>query len=289
MLDQRLHRRVVAVEFAQLDRQAFAQRCARRRRADRISATPRAPPRRRRRSAEPLGGLAEIRRQIAGLIDQVDQVLADHALRGRRRRPPPIARRDDRRASLRRRQRLRDCSCRRWRRRRPIRYRRSAPHPARCARRLRRAPRKTRCRAAVSRVCSISARLPSSRFIHSSWTGSKLAGGAGSRRIRRRTPRQSRFRKARPARRRLAGHRRSGPSLARSSSGFRSSSSSTKADRSRFESCSSLIACISCGVITSDCDWRNSNLCVSAMEARTDPQKLVRFLLKLVAKPMYTA
>ncbi len=44
------------------------------------------------------------------------------------------------------------------------------------------------------------------------------------------------------------------PSLARSSSGFRSSSSSTKADRSRFESCSSLMACISCGVITSDWD-----------------------------------
>jgi hypothetical protein len=30
-----------------------------------------------------------------------------------------------------------------------------------------------------------------------------------------------------------------------------------------------LIACISCGVITSDWDWRNSNLCVSAMMART--------------------
>src|SRR6202030_919472 len=74
----------------------------------------------------------------------------------------------------------------------------------------------------------------------------------------------------------------SGPSLARSSSGFRSSSSSTKAERSRLDSCSSLIACISCGVITSDCDCRNSNLCVSAMEERTGPGKLVRFLLKLV-------
>jgi hypothetical protein len=31
-----------------------------------------------------------------------------------------------------------------------------------------------------------------------------------------------------------------------------------------------LIACINCGVITSDCDWRNSSLCVNAMEARTD-------------------
>ena len=72
------------------------------------------------------------------------------------------------------------------------------------------------------------------------------------------------------------------PSLARSSSGFRSSSSSTKAERSRFDSCSSLIACISCGVITSDWDWRNSSLCVRAIEARTDLRKLVRFLLKLV-------
>src|SRR5262249_17492785 len=36
--------------------------------------------------------------------------------------------------------------------------------------------------------------------------------------------------------------------------------------------------CISCGVITSDWDWRNSNLCVSAMGARTI-LNLVRFLL----------
>ncbi|MGY3034082.1 hypothetical protein ACVIIV_003252 [Bradyrhizobium sp. USDA 4354] len=55
-------------------------------------------------------------------------------------------------------------------------------------------------------------------------------------------------------------------SLARSSSGLRSSSSSTKVVRSRLDNCSSLIACISCGVMTSDCDCRNSNLCVSAME-----------------------
>jgi hypothetical protein len=33
-----------------------------------------------------------------------------------------------------------------------------------------------------------------------------------------------------------------------------------------------LIACISCGVITSDCDWRNSNLCVRAIETRADPK-----------------
>ena len=59
--------------------------------------------------------------------------------------------------------------------------------------------------------------------------------------------------------------------------------------RSRFDSCSSLIACISCGVITSDCDWRNSSLCVSAMEARTDPMKVGPILAYLSPKPMYTA
>src|SRR4051812_40453268 len=44
----------------------------------------------------------------------------------------------------------------------------------------------------------------------------------------------------------------------RSSSGLRSSSSSTKAATSRLLDCSSLIACRSCGVITSDCDCRRS-------------------------------
>jgi hypothetical protein len=33
-----------------------------------------------------------------------------------------------------------------------------------------------------------------------------------------------------------------------------------------------LMACISCGVITSDWDWRNSNLCVSAIGARNRPK-----------------
>src|SRR5258708_3482299 len=35
--------------------------------------------------------------------------------------------------------------------------------------------------------------------------------------------------------------------------------------RSRLESCSSLMACISCGVITSAWLWRNSSRCESAM------------------------
>ena len=55
------------------------------------------------------------------------------------------------------------------------------------------------------------------------------------------------------------------PSFARSRSGLRSSSASTWAVRSRLDSCSSLMACISCGVITRACVWRNCNFCVSAI------------------------
>src|SRR5690606_30912234 len=54
-------------------------------------------------------------------------------------------------------------------------------------------------------------------------------------------------------------------SPSRASSGLRSNSSSTKAATSRFDSCNSLIACKSCGGITSDCDWRSSSRCVRAI------------------------
>ena len=47
--------------------------------------------------------------------------------------------------------------------------------------------------------------------------------------------------------------------------GLRSISSSTKRSSSTWVSCSSRIDCISCGVITSDCDWRSCNLAASAM------------------------
>ena len=84
MFDQRLHRGIVAVEFAKLDREAFAQIA--RADAGRIEFLQH---RKHRidiclRGAEPLGGLSEIRRQIAGIVDQIDQILPDHALRGRR-------------------------------------------------------------------------------------------------------------------------------------------------------------------------------------------------------------
>jgi len=83
MLDQRGHRRIETVELAELDRETFAQIA--RTDAGRIELL-----QHRQhgvdiilRRAKPIGGLAEIARQVAGLIDQVDQVLADHAL-GRR-------------------------------------------------------------------------------------------------------------------------------------------------------------------------------------------------------------
>ena len=50
-----------------------------------------------------------------------------------------------------------------------------------------------------------------------------------------------------------------------SSSGFFSSSSAMKLSTSRLDSASSLIACWSCGVITSDWDWRRSRRGPSAM------------------------
>src|SRR6516162_6276261 len=82
MLDERLHRRIVAVKLTQLDRKAFAQ-------------VARADPRRieflqhREYSADVIrpgtgafGSLAKISWQVAGLVREIDQVLTDHALRG---------------------------------------------------------------------------------------------------------------------------------------------------------------------------------------------------------------
>ena len=84
MFDQRLHRGIVAIEFAQLDRQALAQ--ASRADAGRIEFLQHREHRFHvlLRSPEPLAGLPEIGRQIAGVIHQIDQILPDHALRRRR-------------------------------------------------------------------------------------------------------------------------------------------------------------------------------------------------------------
>ena len=78
---QRLHRGIVAVEFAELDCEALAQIPGAdagriellQHRQHRIDV--------RLRGAQPLGGLPQIRRQIAGIVDQIDQILPDHALR----------------------------------------------------------------------------------------------------------------------------------------------------------------------------------------------------------------
>jgi hypothetical protein len=54
-----------------------------------------------------------------------------------------------------------------------------------------------------------------------------------------------------------------GPSAGsrRSSNGFCWISASTNCVSSRFDSCSILIACCSCGVITKVCAWRSSSRC----------------------------
>src|SRR5215208_1749011 len=58
------------------------------------------------------------------------------------------------------------------------------------------------------------------------------------------------------------------PLSSSSSSGLRSSSASTNAWSSKFDICRSLIACCSCGVITSPCDCRNSSFGIIAMTDR---------------------
>ena len=92
---------------------------------------------------------------------------------------------------------------------------------------------------------------------------------ASARRHRRR-PRRPRRRAAPEGQRRgrLAARPRRGWRRARrargspsSSSGFFSISASTNSPNSRFDSCSSFIACCSCGVITSDWVCRSSRRC----------------------------
>ena len=81
MFDESLHRRIVAVPFcAKLDREAFAQVAGTdagrieflQHRGHGVDIS--------LRCAEPLCCLAEIRWQIAAVVDQVDQILADRAL-----------------------------------------------------------------------------------------------------------------------------------------------------------------------------------------------------------------
>ena len=272
MLDQRLHRGVIAVEFAELDRQALAQ-IARadagrieflQHREDRFDV--------RLRCAKPLGGLSEIGRQIAGIVDEIDQILSDHALR---------------RAGEGDRQLLGEMAAERhlggdkgFEIVVVVVRRAAAPFGVGGRRGVLRDARRgfggllgeDVVEAGIERLLDFGAACRD--------RGSAILPGRARSRRRRTRGHVGMFaagfvaiggrivgigkfgRAPAPARRRPAA---SGPSLARSSSGFRSSSSSTKAERSRLDNCSSLIACINCGVMTSDCDCRNSSLCVSAM------------------------
>ena len=127
MTDQRLHRRIEAVALLELDAPGIRSRLRAQTPAGskvwRIASTA---------STSASGApsfsatVGEVAGEVAGLVDQVDQVLADHAAAPDRRSPARAARRDDRRASSPPRRRLRDCSRRRRARRRrrsPIRNR----------------------------------------------------------------------------------------------------------------------------------------------------------------------
>ena len=154
-------------------------------------------------------------------------------------------------ASARPTRRLRDCSrrprgrrCRRW----PIRMERSAGRRL-CAvrRRLRRRGIRCRdrCRAALRSRCG-------------SFPGCRRSGRPRPPPLTRRRRNPLRPARARP-RRCPARHRW------RARAGVLFELPLDVGDRSRFESCSSLMACISCGVITSAWLWRISSRCDSAM------------------------
>ena len=203
------------------------------------------------RRVEAVGDLGDVVAQIAGLVDRVDEDVADQPhRRGSAVGERSCSARWSCEATSGRRHRPRDWAPRRspGRRRRPVqRIRRQARAFERVARRR-------------------------------GWRGRRLEGvadvGAEARRRAladrpRGCPASSRPRRGSPKSARLGvavgcrlgdGVFRSvvglGAVLARSSSGLRSSSSSTKAASSRLENCRSLIACRSCGVITRDWPWR---------------------------------
>ena len=300
MLDQRLHGGIIAVEFAQLDREALAQ--AARADAGRIEFLQH---RENRidvllRRTQPFGGLPEIRRQIAGVVDQIDQILPDHALRRRCERDGELFGEMAAKGDLGGDEGFQIVVV--------VVGGAAAPFGIGGRRRVLRGARRSFggllgedvVEAGIQRLFDLGAGAEVA--VHPLFlTGLKTVAGGAAGHLGRCSPPDSspklpespEFGEFSPlVARSWAGSPATGdfgPSLARSSSGFRSSSSSTNAERSRFDSCSSLIACMSCGVITSDCDCRNSSLCVSAMRLRTDPLKVGPILAYLSPKPMYTA
>ncbi len=236
-------------------------------------------------------GLSQIRRQVAGLVDEIDQILPDHALR---------------RPAERHRKLFGEMAAERHLggdegfqivvvvvggAAAPFGIGGRCRILRRCGRRLRPALRKRRCRAG----CPASARSrcgcrgrgsstppgrarrpspPEPRDHIGGIAAAVLAGHSCRNRGTRRARRPARPPPGPPGRRWRAPAADCAPVPPR-----------RRPTRSRFDSCSSLIACINCGVITSDCDWRNSNLCVSAMEARTDPLKVGPILAYLFPRP----
>ena len=196
-----------------------------------------------RRAAEPLGDASELAAQVAGLVEQVDQM-----------------ERDDRSAGS-------------WM---------SAPICSMQMLAQRARPRgvSARCRAVVARrsaapLCRLLPQRSAAVAAAIAGPSPSIAGGvAPSARRHRRLGR-------RPAAGNRIGQRLAGVPVAvavprsrrgvgavvapsrssRSSSGFCSSSRLDKSASSRFDSCSSLIACCSCGVITSDWLCRSSSRC----------------------------
>ncbi len=226
VVDQPRHARVVAVGLARLQREALAERaCADPGRVERLHRRERLLDL-RERHAEVGRDLAQRGGEIAGLVEQPDQVHGDEQDLADRRRPRRSAPRGARRASARRRR----------------------------ARQCRALPRRRRRRRLPSRRCRGRGRAP--------WDRCRAArrprpGRAGS--ARRRSVRASGSSDVSPA----AG--RSTVSSPASSSGLLSSASPMKVSISRLDSASSLIACCSCGVITSDWDCRRSSLGPSAI------------------------
>ena len=238
IVEETLHRRVEPVAVAQLQRQAFGEIA--REDAGRIEflqAREHALDPRRRRSRARSAAVVEIDAQIAGLVELIEQMRGDH----------PIGRVAKIGADLLDQMLAQACA--------------AAPRPARwpvrCRRRGRTRPRlRHRSRARRPRSWRAVALSPAAACQCSA------ASPATSPIRRRAAPAASAARPApaaRPRRGRKAPRRARGSP--RSSSGFCSISASTNSLSSRFDSCSILIACCSCGVMTSAGVWRSSSRC----------------------------
>ena len=210
-----------------------------------------------------LGDVREIGRQIAGLVDQIDQIASDQPLHRIADRKRKLLGEMIRKRGLRGNERLEIVVAVVRRTATPfgVGRRRCVLGGARCG--LRRLFREDVLETRVEGLLHLGAAAEIA--VHPLLGGRVEVASAAFLRVKPASsvkPLSSPLSAASVRSPRSAG---SPSSLDRSSSGLRSSSSSTNATRSRLDSCSSLIACISCGVITSDCVCRNSSRCVSAI------------------------